>query len=118
MRFERRARSRRSLKNSFEHEGANPISGVGHESGSAIRIKLVNGRHQANAALGDQVPERHAVPAVLKRDRDDVAHVGFDERISGLLLSFAGEQSQLVFVFAREFRDSPNLLDVSIEGCG
>ncbi len=102
----------------FEHERSNPVARVGHEPRSAVGIELANSRHQADAALGDQVAELHAVATVLKRDGDHVPQVRFHEAVGSILIAFAGAQREPMFFFPRQLGDSPDLLDVSIERGG
>ena len=83
-----------------------------------MRVELADGGDEADAPFRDQVAELHAVAAVLKRDRNDVAQVRFDQLVSGGLVAIQHLERELVLIFARELGDGADLLDVSIEGDG
>jgi len=83
-----------------------------------VWIELTNRSDQTHATFGDQVAERHAIAPVLKPNGNDVPHVRFDEPVCGVLVPFARAKGELMLFLAGEFRDGPDLLDVSIEGGG
>src|SRR5690606_15464901 len=69
---------------------ADPPRGVGGELEALAPVELLDGVHQAEVALLDQVEERQARRLVLLRDRDDEAQVGLHERRLGLLAQLRG----------------------------
>ena len=64
---------------------ANPPGGVGRELVAAAVFELVDGLHQADVALLNEVEELQAAVGVLFGDGDDQAQVGFDQLALGLL---------------------------------
>ncbi len=64
---------------------ANPPGGVGGELVAAAVFEFVDGLHQADVALLNQVEELEAAVGVLFGDGDDQAQVGFDQLALGLL---------------------------------
>ena len=62
-----------------------PPGGVGGEFVAAAVLELVDGLHEADVALLDEVEELQAAVGVLLGDGDDEAEVGFDELALGLL---------------------------------
>ena len=64
---------------------ANPPRGVGRELVAAAVLELVDGLHQADVALLNEVEELQAAVGVLFGDGDDQAQVGFDQLALGLL---------------------------------
>ena len=72
-----------SAHHGLEHKGTNPVPGIGHEAGAAVWVEFRHCRHQANAPFRDEVSQSHPVAAVLQGDRDDIAQIGFHQRIRG-----------------------------------
>ena len=64
---------------------ANPPGGVGRELVAAAVLELVDGLHEADVALLNEVEELEAAVGVLFGDGDDEAQVGFDQLALGLL---------------------------------
>src|SRR3984885_2802198 len=56
-----------------------PPGGIGREFVTATVLELVDGLHEADITLLDEVEELEAAVGVLLRDRDDESKVGFDE---------------------------------------
>jgi hypothetical protein len=63
----------------------NPPGGVRAELVAAPILKLLDGLHQADVALLDEVEELESAVGVLLGDRDDEAKVGLDQLTLGLL---------------------------------
>jgi hypothetical protein len=63
---------------------ADPPRGVGRELVAALVLELVDGLHEADVALLDQVEELQAAVRVLLGDRHDEAQVGLDQLALGL----------------------------------
>ena len=83
-----------------------------------MRVELTDCGDQTDTALGDQVTELDAVPAILKRDGDHVAQVCFHEPVRGVLIALEHTERKLVLFFATQLRNRSDLLNVSIEGSG
>ena len=64
---------------------ANPPGGVGGELVAAAVFEFVDGLHQADVALLNEVEELEAAVGVLFGDGDDQAQVGFDQLALGLI---------------------------------
>ena len=64
---------------------ANPPCGVGGELVAAAILEFVDGLHQADVALLNQVEELEAAVGVLFGDGNDEAEIGFDQLALGLL---------------------------------
>ena len=64
---------------------ADPPRRVGRELVAALVLELVDGLHEADVPLLDQVQELQAAVRVLLGDRDDEAQVGLDELGLGAL---------------------------------
>ena len=62
-----------------------PPGGVGREFVTATVLELVDGLHEADVALLNEVEELEAAVGVLLRDGDDEAKVGLDELALGAL---------------------------------
>src|SRR6202034_1065358 len=62
-----------------------PPGSVGREFVTATVLELVDGLHETDVALLNEVEELQAAVGVLLRDRDDEAKVGLDELALGLL---------------------------------
>ena len=66
---------------------ANPPRGIRGELVALTPVELLDGTVQADDAVLDQVEERHAVTAVLLRDRDDEPQVRVDHPLLGGLVT-------------------------------
>ena len=64
---------------------ADPPGGVGRELEALRVVELLDGPHEAEVALLDQVEEGHAPADVALGDRDDEAEVGLGELLLGEL---------------------------------
>src|SRR5205807_2482314 len=64
---------------------ADPPGGVGGELEALAPVEHLDGVHQAQIALLDEVEEQQARRLVLLGDRDDQTKVGLDERALGAL---------------------------------
>ena len=64
---------------------ADPPGGVGGELEALAPVELLDGVHQAEVALLDQVQQRQARRLILLRDRHDQTQVRLDEGLLGLL---------------------------------
>ena len=73
---------------------ADPPRGVGGELEALAPVELLDGVHQAEVALLDEVEQRQAGGLVLLGDRDDEPQVRLDERALGVL-AFARRAPQL-----------------------
>jgi hypothetical protein len=62
---------------------AHPIDGVRRESHPFAFVKPIEGFHQANVTVTDQVGDQNAVVAELERCKHHVPQVGFDDSASG-----------------------------------
>ena len=62
---------------------ADPPRRVRRELVAAAPVELLDGAHQAEVALLDQVEEQHAAADVALRDRHDEAEVRLDQRLLG-----------------------------------
>jgi hypothetical protein len=64
------------------HRLPDPPGGVGGEAEAALRLELVDGVHQAEVALLDQVRQRHAAPQVALGDAHHQPQVVLDHRLA------------------------------------
>jgi hypothetical protein len=92
----------RGLHDQVEHVRADPVARVGDEARAALRVELAHGHHQAEAALGDQLPGRDAVTPVLHRHGHHEAQVGLHQGVSRGGLAAARAQGQHVLLLAGE----------------
>src|SRR5690606_24961914 len=80
---------------------ADPPRGVGGELEALAPVELLDGVHEPEVALLDEVEERKARRLVLLGDRDDQSQVGLDERALGLL-ALARRAAQLALASGGE----------------
>ena len=80
---------------------ADPPRGVGGELEALAPVELLDGVHQAEVALLDEVQEREARRLVLLGDRDDQAQVGLHEGALGVL-ALARRAPQLALAGGRD----------------
>ena len=74
---------------------ADPPRGVGREAEAALPVELVDGAHQAEGPLLDEVAEVDAPVLVPPRPVDDQAEVGRDHLAAGLVVSGRDALGQL-----------------------
>src|SRR5688572_33475384 len=67
-----------------------PPRTVGREAKALAVIEAIDGLHQADVALLDQVLERHVAVVETPSNRDDEAEVGLDERVLRVAESLPG----------------------------
>src|ERR1700730_8014271 len=78
------ARARRARGDGASDGLANPPGGVGRKFVAAAPLEFIDGLHQADVALLDQVQELQAAIGIFFRDGNDQAQVGFDQFLFGL----------------------------------
>ena len=96
--------------------GANPVDREGHEAHVERGVEALDGLHEADVPLLDQVTDRQSVPGVAARDVHHEAQVREHEltrrgEVSGLAEALA----ERALLFAREHGDVAHALEVRIE---
>ena len=97
---------------------ADPPGGVGRELEAAAPVELLDGAHQAERALLDQVEEGQAAAAVALGDRDDEPQVGLDHLLLGRLVAELDALGEPDLVRGGEQRHAADVLEEELEGVG
>ena len=84
--------------------------------GALLGIEALDGFHQADVALVDQVEQRHPEIGVVIRDLYDQAQVGFDHLVARLLVAPLDSRSQSYLLLARQQWRPSNLPHVELDG--
>ena len=92
-----------------------PPRGVGRELATLFRIEALDGLHQADVALRDQVGDRHAVVGIVLGDFHDQAQVGPDHVRSRLRVALLDALCELHLFLGREQRRSGNLTEIEFQ---
>src|SRR5690606_12602978 len=96
-----------------------PPSGIGGELVAAAVLELIDGLHQADIALLDEVQKLQASVRVLFRDRDDEAEIGFDHlllRLARFTLAFLDGRHDAAEVGQRQAALDTDLRDAAPDG--
>ena len=103
------------------HRLADPPRRVRRELQVAAPLELLDGAHQPDRALLDQIQEADAVAAVLLGDRHDQPQVGLDHPLLGCLVPRLDPLGELLLLVLGEQRRAPDLGQVEVKGidaCG
>ena len=92
---------------------ADPPGRVGRELVAAPPVELLDGAHQAEVALLDQVEEEHAATHVALGDRDDEAQVGLDQLAPRLRVAAFDALCERDLFLGREQRHLADLAQVA-----
>jgi hypothetical protein len=84
------------------HRLPHPPGGIRGESPAAVGIELLDGLHQADVALLDQILERQSHPTVLLGYAHDEPQVLLDESLPGTLVSGLGPLGEVYLLGVRE----------------
>ena len=94
---------------------ADPPGGVGRELVAHLPVELLDGAHQAQVALLDQVEERHARLRVVPGDRHDQAQVRLDQAALRLLVAGVLALGELALLAGREQPAVADLPEVELQ---
>ena len=97
---------------------ADPPGGVGRELEAAAPVELLDGAHEAERALLDQVEEGEAAAAVALGDRDDETQVGLDHLLLGGLVAELDALGEADLVGGGEQRHAADVLEEELERVG
>ena len=92
----------------------NPPGGVGGEFHAAVRVEPIDGFHQADIALADEIEQRETVILVAAGNGHDEAQVGLDHMLAGLFIAVADFQCQLQLFFGREEVSAADLVKIQL----
>src|SRR5215468_4030461 len=91
---------------------ADPPHGVGGEADVLLRVEVLDGLHQADVALLDEVVQPGTAVRELLGDRDHEGEVRERERVAGRRVTLPGAPSELVFLLTGELGAAANLAEV------
>ncbi len=74
-----------------------PPGTVGGEFTSLGRVETLDGLHQANVTLANEIEQRQADALIVARYFHDETKVGFDHLLAGLLVSFLNSGGKIDF---------------------
>jgi hypothetical protein len=93
-----------------------PPRAVGGKFAALGRVKPLDGLHQADVALADQIQQRQADALVIARDFDDQAQVGLDHLFARLFVALLDAGGQFDFLLGREQFDLADFAQVKLDG--
>ena len=97
--------------------GADPVHRKGYQPYTHTRIKALHGLHQANAAFLHQIAHGQPIAGVTTRNMHNKAQVREHQLARSLdIIVLAKFDSELLFLLARQYRDTPHTLNVGIKG--
>ena len=76
------------------------------------RIEFLDGAHQTEIALGDQIEQRHAAPDIAARDGDDQTQVRLDHLPARFGIAGAHERRQAQLVVGAQQRNQTDFVEV------
>ena len=91
-----------------------PPGGVGAELAALGGIETLDGLHQADVALGNEVEQRQAEIRVIVRDLDHEPQVGADHQGARLAVALLDFRGQLDLLVGSQKRDLPDLTQVNL----
>ena len=92
-----------------------PPGGVGGELAALARVEALDGLHQPDVALADQVEQRQAEVLVVHRDLHDETQVGLDHVVAGGLVAAADALGEGDLLLDRQKGSLADLLEVELE---
>jgi len=95
-----------------------PPASVGAELHPAAGLEAVDGLHQAEVALGDQVEDGQAAVVVIGGDFHHEAEIGFNHQLPGAAIAPADAPGELHFLGAVEEGSLADALEVGLKGGG
>ena len=112
---QRQADHPRLLADGLQDGLADPPHGVGDEVVALLHVEALDGVHEPDVALADEVRERKALVLVLLGHVDDEAEVRPDQLLLGQLLVLRRPPRELLFLLPRQERDLVDFLEVQGE---
>ena len=83
---------------------------------SIIAVEPLDGPHQAEVPLLDQVLQAQPLAQVAPRDVDHQAEVGLDHVLAGIRVAGRDPLGQLALLLGREQRRVVDVLEIDLEG--
>ena len=93
-----------------------PPRAVGGEFAALFRVKPLDGLHQADVALADQIQQRQADAFVIAGDFHDEAQVGLDHQFARLFVALLDARGQFDFLLRREQFHLADFAQVKLDG--
>ena len=93
-----------------------PPRAVGGELAALFRVEPLDGLHQTDVALADQIQQRQADALVVARDFHDEAEVGLDHLLARLLVALFDFCGQFDFLLRREQFHQADFAQVKLDG--
>ena len=97
---------------------ANPPRRVGRELVAELVVELLDGTHQAEVPLLDEIEERNVGARVVASDGHDEAEVRLDQLLLRRLVAGVLAARELALLLAREQRPGADLANVELERIG
>src|SRR5204863_7855803 len=94
---------------------ANPPRRIRRELVAELVVELLNGPHEAEVPLLDEVEERHVGTRVVASDGHDEAEIRLDEALTRGVVAGVLAARELPLLFARQQRPGADLANVGLE---
>jgi hypothetical protein len=96
----------------------NPVTGVGGEPAVSAAVEALDGTHQAEVALGDEILQRQPATLISPRNIDHEAEVSPDQVIAGVGITGCDPIGQVALVLNRKQRGLADVAQIGLETRG